>query len=236
MADNLPVNLTRCLLDSFSLSVINLACVRNNLQLFEKLNFDLHSGEVLLIEGSNGSGKTSLLRLLAGLAAPEQGDIFWQGQNLSSARYEYSQSISYIGHTPGIKMGLSADENLNWLAPGFGRKQRCHALTQAGLAGHEAVPCARLSAGQQRRVSLARLYLEATPLWILDEPFTAQDKTSVKSLETLLVNHSLRGGMVILTSHQDLVLNDVPLRSLMLKDFVPQAEPLSNLRLSAEVE
>lgn len=217
-------------MDSVFLSVNDLACARNNLLLFEKLSFELRPGNILLLEGANGSGKTSLLRLLTGLATPELGTILWLGQGLSSVRYEYGQSLTYIGHAPGLKTGLSADENLSWLAPGFDGKQRYHALALAGLQGQEDVLCARLSAGQQRRVALARLYLEATPLWILDEPFTALDKASVKSLEALLAGHSQRGGMVILTSHQDLVIDGVTVRSLQLENFAPgNPEILSEL-------
>lgn len=208
-------------MESAILSVNDLACSRNNSILFEKLGFELKPGEILLLEGPNGSGKTSLLRLLAGLASPERGRILWQNQSLNSVRYEYARSLSYIGHSAAVKADLSVDENLNWLAPGYGQQERFRALEQAGLRGLEDEICARLSAGQQRRVALARLYIESTPLWILDEPFIALDKVSVKSLECLLKAHCQRGGMAILTTHQDFNLDGIGIINLQMTDFTP---------------
>ena len=208
-------------MESANLCVNDLACTRNNTVLFEKLCFELKPGEILLLEGPNGSGKTSLLRLLAGLATPESGRILWQNQTLNSIRYEYACSLSYIGHAAAVKVDLSVDENLNWLAPGYEQQDRFVALEQAGLQGLEDEVCSRLSAGQHRRVALARLYLQPTPLWILDEPFVALDKTSIKSLENLLKIHSQKGGMAILTTHQDFNLDKIEIKRLQMMDFYP---------------
>jgi len=209
-------------LESAILCVNDLACSRNNSILFEKLCFDLKPGEILLLEGPNGSGKTSLLRLLAMLATPDSGHILWQDQDLHSVQYEYARSLSYIGHAAAIKADLSVNENLNCLAPGYKQQKRYEALKQAGLQGLEDEFCIRLSAGQQRRVALARLYLESTPLWILDEPFIALDKASVKSLENLLRRHSQKGGMTILTTHQDFNFGDIEIKRLNMSDYIPE--------------
>lgn len=212
-------------MDSIHLSVKDLSCARNEFLLFERLGFEIGLGDILLLEGPNGSGKTSLLRLLAGLATPESGQVLWQNKAINAIRYEFNQAMIYIGHASGVKDGLSVDENLCWLAPGFNQQQRLAALAKAGLTAYEDQLCARLSAGQRRKVSLARLYLESKPLWILDEPFTALDKNSVESVENLLIEHSQKGGMAILTTHQDFNLEGVSVRRLFLKDFLPLESP-----------
>ena len=208
-------------MDSIHLSVKDLSCARNNFLLFERLGFEISSGEILLLEGPNGCGKTSLLRILAGLASPESGQVLWQNKEIATIRYQYNQAMIYIGHASGVKDGLSVEENLRWLAPGFNQQQYLSALSLVGLTAYEDQLCARLSAGQRRKVTLSRLYLESKPLWILDEPFTALDKNSVESVENLLVEHSQKGGVAILTTHQDFHLEGVSVRRLFLKDFLP---------------
>lgn len=185
-----------------------LTLVRGERELFSDLHFSLRAGEILQIEGENGAGKTSLLRLLAGLA-----------------RYGYDGEVQrlspliYIGHLSAVKELLTPRENLAWHVDGLGApgdNAVCAALARVGLAGYEDVPSHQLSAGQHRRVNLARLYLSSQPLWLLDEPFTAIDRQGVAALERLFVSHAQRGGAVALTSHQALNM-DYPVTRLILR-------------------
>lgn len=163
---------------------------------------------MMQVSGPNGSGKTSLLRLLAGLMQPTAGEILIQGQPLDQQRQFLAQNALWIGHAAGIKGLLTPIENLSWLTAlqhGAAADNIMAALSAVGLQGFEDVPCHTLSAGQQRRVGLARLYLENAPrLWILDEPFTALDKKAVAQLEQHLAQHCEQGGMVIFTTHHEL--------------------------------
>ncbi|NWB86703.1 cytochrome c biogenesis heme-transporting ATPase CcmA [Pseudomonas gingeri] len=189
------------------LEALALACERDGRMLFEHLELQLRPGDLLQISGPNGSGKTSLLRLLAGLMQPTAGVVQLDGQPLSARRSELARTLLWIGHAAGIKDLLTAEENLSWLCAlhqPAGRDAIWQALAAVGLRGFEDVSCHTLSAGQQRRVALARLYLDSPPLWILDEPFTALDKQGVAQLEEHLAGHCERGGMVVLTTHHTL--------------------------------
>ena len=205
------------------LEAVALSCERDWRMLFEHLHFALQPGDMLQISGPNGSGKTSLLRLLAGLRQPTSGDILLQGQALAEQRSELARNLLWIGHAAGIKGLLTAEENLAWLCAlhrPASREAIWLALEAVGLRGFEDVPCHTLSAGQQRRVALARLYLADTPpLWVLDEPFTALDKSAVAQLETHLAGHCERGGVVVLTTHHSLQQTPATSRDLDLGQY-----------------
>jgi heme exporter protein A len=200
-----------------SLEFKDFTCVRDGHPLFEPLNFSLSAGEVVQISGVNGAGKTTFLRAISGLFDDWTGQIFWCGQPITAPTYDMLCTFLYLGHQPGVKKSLTAGENLEWAfgvqgipVPG----DVAGALAEVGLNGYQHVPCFQMSAGQNRRVALARLYVTNASVWILDEPFTAIDKLGVQNLETLIKNHVSKGGLVILTTHQPLALSDVRLIEL----------------------
>jgi heme exporter protein A len=189
------------------LEIKDLQCIRDDRILFHHLNFTLNSRQILQIEGPNGSGKTSLLRMLCGLALPNEGTIYWQNKDIQEVKSDYWANLAYIGHTSGLKADLTPLENLavSRALSLFPTSLTLEdALTQVGLSGFEEIPTRLLSAGQQRRVALARLLINQAQLWILDEPFTALDKKAIQMTEELIITHAQQGGMIVLTSHHAL--------------------------------
>ena len=196
-----------------TLSARALSCERDDRELFHDLSFDISSGDVVQLVGQNGAGKTTLLRILAGLNRDHDGEVLFQQSKITAVYPEYAQQRLYQGHLSAIKKTLTPLENLRWLMSMHGgceERTLWQALEQVSLNGYEDVPCGQLSAGQQRRVALARLLIAPCPIWVLDEPFTALDTLGVAWLEALLVQHVARNGIVVITSHHALSsLSDV---------------------------
>jgi heme exporter protein A len=187
-----------------------LFCERDERILFSDLHFDLTGGELVQIKGSNGSGKTSLLRILCGLNEDFSGEILWKGAPVADVREDFLASMIYIGHRAGVNRILTPRENLRWsasLQAPADDKQIVEALGRLGLRAYEDIPCRNLSAGQTQRVALARLLISRASVWILDEPFTTLDVHGVKNLENLLAEHVSAGGAVMLTTHHPLSVN-----------------------------
>jgi heme exporter protein A len=194
-----------------------LECVRGERRLFAGLGFSLEAGELLQVRGPNGSGKTSLLRMLCGLLPPASGEVRWRGAPVKEMAEDFYREVAYLGHLPALKDELTAEENLR-IASGLegieiDRGETWAALRRMGLAGRELLPAKVLSAGQRRRVALARLLVCGAALWVLDEPLTALDKSAVALVQSLLAEHLARGGVAVITTHQDL---DLPSRHLEL--------------------
>ncbi|MBK7059894.1 MAG: cytochrome c biogenesis heme-transporting ATPase CcmA [Rubrivivax sp.] len=199
----------------------DLACVRGDRRLFRGLDFSLAAGQLLRVEGANGAGKTSLLRLLAGLALPAAGEVRWAGQPIRRQREAYAQALLYLGHLGGLKEELTAAENLAIEADlagtsGVDGARIADALAGWGLARQARLPLRVLSAGQRRRAALARLQLTPARLWILDEPFNALDVDAVAQLGRLIETHLAGGGLAVVTSHMDLPIAPAQLQSLRL--------------------
>lgn len=190
------------------LRAVGLECIRGERLLFSGLSFSLASSQLLQVEGANGAGKTSLLRVLAGLSRPAEGEVRWRGLDIQRNRASYFTEMVYMGHAPGLKAELSPLENLKVstaLRDETAGDERIEAaLARVGLRGFEDVPARGLSAGQKQRTALCRLLLNPAPLWILDEPFTALDLRGIALVRELLEAHLANGGMALMTSHHAL--------------------------------
>lgn len=209
------------------LSAHDLACERGVRLLFERLSFALEPGGLLRVEGGNGQGKTSLLRLLAGLARPHAGEVRWCGRPLAQDRETYHREMAYLGHAHGIKDDLTPHENLRFAAGLHGRRfdgERAGALLQRlGLARSQGLACRVLSFGQRRRVALCGLMLAEAPLWILDEPLTGLDVQAVALVEAVIDEHLKGGGLVVLTTHQPLALPQARVQAVRIGPPLPAA-------------
>lgn len=188
------------------LTATNLSCIRGTQTLFRDLSLQLSPGQWLHLQGENGAGKTSLLRILAGLSLPVAGTVHWQGQPISQQRSVYHSEMIYLGHHASLKEDLTLTENLHSLMAMDGFKVTDtdirDALTHMGLAKRQHLPSRVLSAGQKRRGLLARLLLRPARLWILDEPFNALDAQATINLQARLKTHLANDGLIVLTSHQ----------------------------------
>ena len=203
------------------LEAVDLQCVRGERTLFSGLDFALARGELLRVAGENGSGKTSLLRIVCGLTPPAHGEVRWEGSNIRSLKEEYAKQLVYVGHANALKDDLTARENLtigSQLA-GLDVPPRAaeDALERFGVGHCAMLPARVLSQGQRRRVALSRLALSsAVPLWVLDEPFTALDVKAVEDLQSLIGAHVGRGGSIVLTTHQEVAIAAASSRRLDL--------------------
>jgi heme exporter protein A len=192
------------------LEALNLGCTRGDRRLFKDLNFSINSGELIELRGANGSGKTSLLRILCGLAAPAEGEVRWRGESIRSLGEEYSGSIAYLAHQNGVKDELSAIENLRIGCGVAGNPLSTFdaqaILERVGLSRQQNLPARSLSAGQRRRVALARLLVSKATVWILDEVLTSLDDAAIKLSRRFIGDHLSKGGLAIIATHQELDL------------------------------
>ncbi len=196
-------------------------CTRGNRRLFHDLSFRLEAKQALRVGGENGSGKTSLLRMLAGLSPPQAGEILWDDTRIAALGEDYRRDLLFLGHANAIKDDLTPVENLRsaLLLAGHavGEPALREALVRQGLASVVDLPTRLLSQGQKRRVALARLgFCTDKPLWVLDEPFAALDAAAVAQVATAVTAYLRGGGMVVFTTHQEVGLADVQVRSLEL--------------------
>lgn len=200
------------------LAAQDLAVFRGEHRLFSGLGFSISAGEVLQLHGDNGTGKTSLIRALCTLLPLEEGTLSWRGAELPAARDQYFSEMAYAGHTDGLKGDLSVRENLQFVVAlsGVESGNIDQTIARAGLTSRADLACRSLSAGQRRRVMLARLQLSAAALWILDEPLTSLDVQGRTLVEELIVEHASGGGAVIFTTHQPITLQGSDIKSLAL--------------------
>jgi heme exporter protein A len=203
------------------LALRDLTCTRSGRRLFSGVSCSVPAGHLLRVQGANGAGKTSLLRIICGLLEPTSGEALWHGQGVTGLREEFGRELIYLGHAAALKDDLSPLENLQaastlggqWLDTTLARA----ALAAAGLAGYDNTPVRRLSQGQRRRSALARLvHGQYADLWVLDEPFTALDTVATQWLAGLVRNQVKAGGIVVLTSHQDVAIDGAPQQVLGL--------------------
>lgn len=200
-------------------TVKNLQSIRRNIILFENINFELNDGDLLQIDGVNGSGKSTILRICAGLSLANEGTVLWNNKTINNYRYEYQQHMTYIGHKNAIKNSLTAKENIeiiNALSKNNKSLNTDNILKKIGLLGMENVLLHKMSAGQKRRIGLTRLLINSSKLWLLDEPFTSLDFSGKALVENLIVNHCKNNGIVIFATHQKMDIKDQTIKCLHL--------------------
>jgi heme exporter protein A len=202
------------------LEVKNLECVRGARRLFKGLNFSASPGELIELRGANGSGKTSLLRIICGLAAPESGEVLWQKRPIRALGEEYYVQVAYLAHQNGLKDELSPIENLRISSGVAGhhltKEEAQRILSSVGLSEQANIPTRSLSAGQRRRVGLARFLASKATLWILDEVLTSLDEAAIEMTRRFITEHLRSQGIVIVATHQDLKLSKERCRRLEL--------------------
>ena len=200
------------------LAARGLRFARNEQPVFGPLAFSVDAGEALLVQGDNGAGKTTLLRVLAGLLSVDAGEIDIEGRPAAPALR--ARAIAYLGHLPALKGDLTALENLDFLCGLHGRRKGQlpdHAMALVGLAGYEDTPVRQLSAGQKKRLSLARLWLSPAPLWLLDEPYANLDLEGITLVNRMVQAHLREGGAALLTTHGAYAAPPVRTRMLTLE-------------------
>jgi heme exporter protein A len=204
-----------------TLTFSKLGCSRGGRQLFRDVDCTLQSGRWLYVAGANGVGKTSLLRMVCGLAPIEAGEIAWNGTPIHAQREAYRQDLCYLGHLNALQESMTVSENLSFIAALGGTAPNAvqvnDVLTHFGVRGRGDQLVRHLSQGQKRRVALSRLALSQARLWVLDEPFVAMDEAGVRMLADLIAAHLAKGGMAVLTSHQQVPIGDVPAQMLELR-------------------
>lgn len=216
------------------LDVDKLQCTRGERELFSNVSFTLEKGQLMMLEGRNGSGKTTLLRTLCGLYLPDEGEVLWDGLSIKKQDEIFRQELLYLGHLNAIKADMTVLENLRFNTLLAGESvtddELMDALDTIGLYAFEDFPSSQLSQGQKRRVALARLLVSKATLWVLDEPFVALDIVAIELLQAIIANHVEKGGMVILTTHQEVPLTSGGNIRLSLNNHqVSDDEPLESL-------
>ena len=208
------------------LQINNLACIRDDRVLFEHLNLSLAGGQMLLVEGRNGCGKTSLLRILTGLKLADEGDILWQGKTIEQHAADYYEQVNYVGHHDGVKRELTCLENLR-LVQAMGKPSGIElddALDKVNLYRYGDTLMGSLSAGQKRRLALSRLIVTEAKLWIMDEPFTSLDKNSMAMFEAMFEQHLQQQGIIVMTSHHDIEMANADVQRLDLSQRLEKSQ------------
>lgn len=204
-----------------ALTLDNVGCSKGGRPLFRDVRCSLRSGGWLHVAGANGTGKTSLLRMLCGLAPIESGDILWNGQSIRTQRTAFQQDLCYLGHLNGLQESMTVLENLAFACALQGHAadtaQMSETLSRFGMTGRGHQLVRHLSQGQKRRVALSRLALPPARLWVLDEPFVAMDDAGIRMLADLIANHLQQGGLAVLTSHQVVDIGAAPMQTVELR-------------------
>ena len=196
-----------------------LSCQRNDRLLFENLQLRVGPGQVCQIDGANGSGKTSLIRILCGLALADEGEVYWDGRDIHSFRFEFLRDLVYVGHANGIKTDLSLLENMSIaraLSVQANERHPEDVLQQLGLLEHADLPAANLSSGQKRKLALSRLLMTDCKLWILDEPLNSLDENSKAIVTDIIRQHVKDGGSLVLTTHEAIDWGDLAQDTVIL--------------------